>query len=110
MLVGQSLWAYDAKIGGIYYDFSGTEATVTYNSAFNYSYGGFVTIPSTITYNGNTYNVTSIGYKAFFHCETLNGITIPNSVTSIGQEAFASCGLRSITIPSSVTEIGDCAF
>ena len=30
MLVGQSVWAYDAKIDGIYYDFSGTTATVTY--------------------------------------------------------------------------------
>ena len=37
--------------------------------------------------------------------------TIPNSVTSIGDRAFASCsGLTSVTIPNSVTSIGGYAF
>ncbi|MDR2729957.1 MAG: leucine-rich repeat domain-containing protein, partial [Treponema sp.] len=41
----------------------------------------------------------------------LTGITIPNSVTSIGYTAFASCtSLASITIPSSVTSIREWAF
>ena len=42
MLVGQSLWAYDAYIDGIYYNFSGTEATVTYRSTSYNSYSGNV--------------------------------------------------------------------
>ena len=41
----------------------------------------------------------------------MTSITIPNSVTSIGESAFEGCsGLTSITIPNSVTSIGDWAF
>ena len=54
--------------------------------------------------------VTSIGKVAFCWCESLASITIPNSVTSIGNEAFYGCGLTSITIPDSVTSIGEGAF
>ncbi len=56
-------------------------------------------------------SVTSIGWDAFYRCTGLTSITIPNSVTSIGSEAFSGCtGLTSITIPNSVTSIGDHAF
>ena len=48
---------------------------------------------------------------AFSGCESLQSITIPNSVTSIGDTAFKCClSLQSITIPNSVTKIGNGAF
>ena len=70
-----------------------------------------IVIPATISSNGTTYNVTSIGYMAFQSCYELTSVTIPNSVTSIGGNAFYFCTkLNSVTIPNSVTSIGDYAF
>ncbi len=56
-------------------------------------------------------SVTSIGENAFSDCSGLTSITIPNSVTSIGEYAFSLCyGLTSVTIPNSVTSIGKAPF
>ncbi|MCQ2129649.1 MAG: leucine-rich repeat domain-containing protein, partial [Bacteroidaceae bacterium] len=56
-------------------------------------------------------SVTTIGDFAFASCGSLTSITIPNSVTTIGDYAFYGCGsLTSITIPNSVTTIGNHAF
>ncbi|MBQ2026634.1 MAG: leucine-rich repeat domain-containing protein, partial [Alistipes sp.] len=55
-------------------------------------------------------SVTSIGECAFAECIDLTSVTIPNSVTSIGSYAFSRCSLTSITIPDSVTSFGNLAF
>ncbi len=61
------------------------------------SKSGDLIIPSTISYNGTTYSVTSIGDRAFYYCSGLTSVTIPNGVTSIGGSAFYGCnGLTSV--------------
>jgi hypothetical protein len=56
-------------------------------------------------------SVTSIGQNAFYGCTGLTSVTIPNSVTSINSGAFRGCsGLISLTIGNSVEVIGDYAF
>lgn len=116
LLLPTTATAYDFEVDGIYYNIiNSNEAAVTYiyeERSFGYSdYSGNVIIPSSVTHNGTTYSVTSIGSDAFCYSRGLTSVTIPNSVTTIGQGAFSSCsGLASVEIPNSVTTIGYCAF
>ena len=56
-------------------------------------------------------SLREIGESAFSYCSSLTSVTIPTSVTSIGNGAFSCCfGLKEITIPEKVTNIGGRAF
>ncbi len=102
-------YAHQGKV--LYYNItSENTVAVTYYKSNNYV-SGDVVIPSTVTRNGTTYSVTSIGDYAFRNCSSLTSVTIPTGVTSIGDRAFAYCsGLTSVTIPTGVTSIEDYAF
>lgn len=65
-----------------------------------------VNIPAKI----NTFPVVEIGEGAFSGQSKITSITIPNTVTKIGDSAFIGTGITSITIPDSVTEIDHFAF
>ena len=55
--------------------------------------------------------VTSIGEQAFYRCSSLTEITLPTTLTSIGDSAFYNCSkLTSITIPEGVTTIRNSTF
>ncbi|MBR6292791.1 MAG: leucine-rich repeat domain-containing protein [Bacteroidales bacterium] len=102
-------------------------------SEYNNYVTGDLVIPDSVTYNGVTYAVTSLGYGSFEDCNGLTSVTIPETVYLIGfnafwgcggltsvnigagvtqicQDAFRGCGGLSITIPNSVTSIGVDAF
>lgn len=125
-----------SSLENIVIPFIGAEAGVTNNSSYQYPFGfifgmsnytdgvatkqeyagqyGFNTT-STFYIPSSLKNVTVTGgkilYGAFYNCSGLTSITIPDSVTSIGNSAFFGCkGLTSITIPDRVTSIGYSAF
>lgn len=93
LLMTTASYAYKACIEGIYYDFYGSEATVTYKDANENStaYAGKVTIPSAVVYNGKSYNVIEIGNCAFSNCSNLTSVVISNGVTNIKLSAFRGC-------------------
>ena len=102
------LRAYDAYLNGIYYNFSATEATVTYGDN---GYSGNVVIPESVTYNGNSYIVKYIDWDAFYGNTDLRAITFPSSLQDIGPHAFKGCtGLTSLTIPGNVKSLSSDAF
>ena len=101
-------------INGIFYklDASKKQAEVTYDWDYdgpgleNKTYKGTITIPTTVSYKGITYDVTSIGTIAFLGNYKLKAVNIPNSILHIGSGAFDQCEkLQSLTIPKSVTDI-----
>ena len=106
-------WAYDFEVDDIYYNITDeimSEVEVTHLPSHS-SYSGEVVIPGSVSYKGNTYRVTSIGYMAFSYCSNLTSVTIPDGVTSIGMDAFSNCrNLTLVTIGSGVTSIGSWAF
>ena len=109
LLCANVLFAQDFWKGTLHYYISNGTATV-----YGYDWSAHPTnivIPSTVTYEGISYSVTSIGDSAFYECSSLTTVTIPNSITSIGECAFKDCSsLTSVTIPNSVTSIGGSAF
>lgn len=70
---------------------------------------GAIIIPSTVTLNGASYSVTSIGSRAF-QKNNITSIRIPETVTFIGNVAFQDNKLTKVTIPDSVIFIGLNAF
>ena len=84
---------------------SGSNLLLTYDAKT------LVAVPGGVQYLTIPSSVTSIGNYAFSSCSRMTYLWIPNSVTNIGNYAFSSCsGLTSVTIPNSVTSIGDYAF
>ena len=117
--------AYTFKSGNFYYNIltnTSSSRTVevtnsggTNGTAADYPNSSY-SVPSTVTYNGYTYTVTAIGdyafanYEAGYDVSNFTSMTLPNTITSIGQGAFQRTGISSITLPSSLTTIGEGAF
>ena len=101
-MVSTIVFAHDIEVTNsdgktIYYNYNsdGSSVSVTFqgtsSSSNSNEYIGEIVIPKTVTSGGKTYSVISIGNIAFDGCSGLTSVTIPNSVTSIGNNAFYSC-------------------
>ena len=118
LLATAALWAYDFQSGDLYYNIlSESTVEVTYQvysysgSSNNYAGLTSVTIPASVTNDGKTYKVTSIGKYAFNECTKLTSVDISGSVTSIGERAFYDCkSLTSVTLHDGLTSIERSAF
>ena len=77
-----------------------------------YNAQGALVIPESVSYEGHNYTVTVIGNTAFMYCFYLTSLTIPNSVTTIEEGAFAYCSgfTGDLVIPNSVVTIEPSAF
>ena len=72
---------------------------------------GNLIIPDSVTYDGITYPVHDIASGAFYGCDGLVSVSIPNTVALIGSNTFENCtGLISVTIPNSVIGFGGATF
>ncbi len=79
-------------VDGIYYIITGgNTVAVTYRNKNYNSYKGDIVLPNNVEICGKRYTVTAITDKAFSDCVDLTCITIPNSVTEIGEGAFYNC-------------------
>ncbi len=101
-VVGAS--AYDFWRSGIYFDIiSDVEGTVKVTNQSDLdnqvAYTGDVVIPETVYNEGITWRVISISENAFRQCKYMTSLTIPKTITSIGQGTCEGCtSLKTVTL------------
>ncbi|MGP1624689.1 DUF4876 domain-containing protein [Prevotella koreensis] len=103
--------AFDFQAGNVFYNIiGGNNVEVTYATDQYNSYTGNVTLPAKVTNNGTTYNVTTIGKKAFYGSKTVTNVRIPSSVTFINEEAFKECGNLTTAYMAEPAELSENSF
>lgn len=117
-----SVWAFDfyavCSTGQtLYYnitDANNRYVEVTYpgpSSWYGYTMPvGNLAIPSSVSHNGSTYSVKAVSSDAFSGCTGITSLTLPNSIVSIGDDAFQQVGITTLSLPSSLQFIGSYAF
>lgn len=72
---------------------------------------GALVLPSSVEWSGVVYNVVGVGDHAFYNCDMLASLTVPEGVTSIGVLAFGRCtDLAEVHLPSTLQSVGNSAF
>lgn len=115
LLVSISANAYDFEVDGWYYNVMSLDdmtCAVTHGSEKSNSYSGTtIQVPATVTYRGRKFSVTRIGDSAFYECENLQEVILPETVTQIGVMAFYCCSnMERINLLNTVRYIGASAF
>ncbi len=99
---------FDVEVDDIFYNItSDSTVCVTYKNEIFNSYDGNIVIPESIYFNGNEYIINAIGERAFYGCNNLISVAIPNTVKTIDNYAFYNCsGFSDLLIPESISAIG----
>lgn len=104
--------AYDFAKNGLYYAITDAEHRyIEVSQHSDYLTLTEIEVPETVTFLGETYTVTGIGYQAFFGCSNLSSLSLPQTIQSIGDKAFYQCSsLHSIALPESLQRVGEYSF
>lgn len=103
----------EITVGDLIYRVNDDQVSVTViGHVDGYNAQGPLVIPESVSYEGHDYAVTVIGNTAFMYCFYLTSLTLPNSVTTIEEGAFAYCSgfTGDLVIPNSVVTIEPSAF
>lgn len=107
------LWARSFQVGDLFYNTTSVKPPFTVEVITSYSsspYSGDIVIPDTIVHNGRVYYVQGVGDGAFSGCSTITSVVFGKNIKYIGSSAFSGCKLSEITLPDSLVSIGDEAF
>jgi len=100
----------ETKVGDLNYMYYTGSKTATVITG-NYTSLTKVEIPQKVTINGTEYTVTAVAARAFYNCNRMTSLSLPEGLTTIGNSAFQYChNLTSVVIPEGVTSVGDDAF
>ena len=100
-------WSYTPAVPqGLTYEIDGNNLTIL---KYNGSVANLV-IESAYYIDGVPYTVTAIGDRAFFNCQNIDSLVIPDTVTSIGEYAFSYTTLRTVTLGNGLVSTGVHAF
>ena len=90
---------YDFEESGLCYHRVGDVVEVVRRDIMANCYSGSITVPETVTHDGETLTVAAIAPCAFMDCEGLTEVTLPTSVTCVGEGAFTNCtGLKTVRL------------
>ncbi len=113
MTYGSNPFPSEFTVGDLNYRVNEDQVSVTVTGHVNgYEAAGPLVIPASVSYEGHDFAVTVIGNTAFMYCFYLTSLSIPNSVTTIEEGAFAYCSgfTGDLVIPNSVVTIEPSAF
>ncbi len=114
MLIQASAYDFSVMTEGefpmrLYYAINPDGKTVTVVEGPDTYVGAEVIIPSTITNDGKTYTVTTIGASAFEKAD-IDSVNMANTITDIQNGAFIGSSVRKIAFSKGLKRIGDSAF
>lgn len=111
LILSININAYDIVIDGLCYSVVNLEDMTVSLTYCSRDLKGDLVVPDTIAFKGKKLTVVNIGDQAFYCCEKLTSVVLPNTIKSIGEWAFAHCSkLTSIKLPDSLLIIDNDTF